>query len=64
MSKSRMTKRAKNPVHVCGGGFERIDDADDGRPQFRCTKCRQTWTEGRDGGESLRAVQRKKNDAP
>lgn len=21
MSKSRMTKRAKNPVHVCGGGF-------------------------------------------
>ncbi len=49
----------KRPVHaMCGGGYGRIEDALDGRPRFKCTKCGDTWTEGKSGGESLEAVNR------
>ena len=51
-------------VHVgCGGGYERINNVPfplpDGRPQFRCSKCGQTWTEGVDGGRSLSNLKEK-----
>lgn len=41
-----------NPrVHErCGGGVIYHGRAFDGRPQFKCTKCSQTWTCGFDGG--------------
>lgn len=47
---------SKRAVHGCGGGYEAIDPAMDGRPRFRCTKCGQTWTDGTDGGDSLLAL--------
>lgn len=38
------------PVHSCGGGYERIENVPYplpfGRPQYRCTKCSDTWTKG------------------
>lgn len=55
-----MMARNDRPIHVCGGGYERIENAPfplpDGRPQFKCTKCGQTWTDGRRGGDSLRRL--------
>lgn len=39
-------------VHrACGGGVSYIGPAPaDARPQFRCSKCEQTWTCGMGGG--------------
>ncbi len=55
-----MKRPGKRPVCTCGGGYVRIENAQfplpDGRPQFRCTKCGETWTEGHSGGESLKAL--------
>ncbi len=39
----------------CRGGLVQ-GRAQDGRPQFTCTKCRGSFTNGRDGGEYAAAV--------
>lgn len=35
---------------ACGGGIVYAGPAPDGRPQYRCSKCGETWTCGTDGG--------------
>ena len=56
----KMKKSNKVPLHSCGGGYSQIENAPyplpNGRPQFQCTKCKMTWTEGNNGGESLRIL--------
>ena len=44
----------------CGGGVIYDGPAPhDGRPRFRCTKCGDTWTCGKDGGEWAVLIPRK-----
>ena len=48
-----MTKRNNPRLHrACGGGveFNRFIEVT-GRPEFRCSKCGETWTCGDSGGE-------------
>ena len=41
----------KLPVHErCGGGYTQEASPGDGRPEFKCSKCKDTWTCGWDGG--------------
>lgn len=50
-------KRSFTRCPVCIiGGLRRGKPADDGRPSFFCTRCKRSFTYGRDGGEYAKAV--------
>lgn len=38
------------------GGIELIEPALDGRPQFRCTRCKVSFTSGKDGEPYMGAL--------
>lgn len=42
----------------CGGGISYDGPELDGRPRFICSKCRQSWSCGLDGGEWAPLVDR------
>ena len=39
-------------------GWDLIAVAADGRPRFRCQRCGETWTSGKDGGAYLAAAKK------
>ncbi len=41
------------------GGYRLDEPAFDGRPSFTCDSCGNYWTEGKDGGESMKNLRLK-----
>lgn len=46
------------------GGIELIEPASDGRPQFRCTRCKTSFTSGKDGEPYMSALRSRGHVAP
>ncbi len=52
----RPVKDYRKCIRCRVGGLVRAEPAMDGRPAFRCTRCGDYFTWGKDGGEYAKAV--------